>query len=212
MNSFNLKIAIVTLALLKSTSLYASVYHMLESTSLNEAYRTGYVINPSLKKEGFTHCVKKNQILQIANKYYLKGKDILLIEIDQRKLSYPLRFDYVSSYRDFFPHIYGPINITAITRIYKLKRNTQGQYVSATEVKTSNKASKNVTSPSQVSSTQFAPFSCNEGDSLIMADLERQCAAMKMRLAQYRILSCTPAGDDGGYVNYFSIDASGYCM
>lgn len=62
-----------------------------------------------------------------------------------------------------------------------------------------------------VSTFQTAPFTCAYAHAAAEENLQRQCADMNMTLQSIQFGSCVPAGDDGGYVNYVGVDATGEC-
>jgi uncharacterized protein (DUF952 family) len=51
--------------------------------------------------------------LWVANNIFRGQRDLLLLEIDPGRLQAEIRWDAVE--HTFFPHIYGPLNIDAVT-------------------------------------------------------------------------------------------------
>lgn len=70
----------------------------------------------SLAAEGFIHCSYENQIDGVIERYFNGATKVLVLKIDPEKLSGELIIEE-SKLPEFFPHIYGPINRTAIIEI-----------------------------------------------------------------------------------------------
>ena len=63
-----------------------------------------------------------------------------------------------------------------------------------------------------VRSNANGPFSCEHTQALALADLNRQCSEAKKVLVSYSFAGCFRRGDDGGYVDYFFVEANGICL
>ena len=112
------------------------IYHITSRTEWNEALQRGEFRADTLETEGFIHCSTKTQILPVAEKYYKGQQDLVLFEINPSLLSSDLRWEPPSGGApppgvpegEFFPHIYGPINLDAIVNVYDLESNPDGNY------------------------------------------------------------------------------------
>jgi len=91
------------------------IYHI---TPLADWVNSGSGINyknKTLETEGFIHCSTPKQILKTAEKYKTHWDKLVLLEIDVEKVRTIIKFESGDN-KEFFPHIYGPINLDAITR------------------------------------------------------------------------------------------------
>jgi len=70
----------------------------------------------SLAEEGFIHCSYAHQVQAIADLVYSGRSDVVLLEIDPRLLRSPVNVESLDN-REAFPHIYGPLNRDAVTRV-----------------------------------------------------------------------------------------------
>ena len=86
---------------------------------------------PSLQEQGFIHFSRPHQAVGVANKYYRQAKDLLLLWIDPRHLSAPLRWELSDG--QLFPHLYGPLNLEAVSRTSRLTPDEDGIYSSLEE-------------------------------------------------------------------------------
>lgn len=95
----------------------AIIYHITTDAAWNISREIGEYTAPSLKEEGFIHCSQESQLADVKQRYYAGRKDLLLLTIDLEKLTSPIIFEWSPSVQDTFPHVYGPINIDAVTEV-----------------------------------------------------------------------------------------------
>jgi uncharacterized protein (DUF952 family) len=69
---------------------------------------------PAFAREGFVHCSFAEQVVATASRYYAGRDDVVLLEIDEATLIAPLVVEPSPSTGELFPHIYGPINRSAV--------------------------------------------------------------------------------------------------
>ncbi len=117
------------------------IYHITSRTEWGEARKHGEYRAPSLETEGFIHCSTSGQVLSVAEKYYAGQSELLLLVIDEARLSSDLKWEPPSGGApppgvpegDPFPHIYGPINLDAVIRAVDLETGPDGRYKSPIE-------------------------------------------------------------------------------
>ena len=70
----------------------------------------------TLEQEGFIHCSTRDQIEATANRFYGDVSQLVVLTIDQAAVPSPIRFEppFPGS-TELFPHIYGPLPISAVT-------------------------------------------------------------------------------------------------
>jgi uncharacterized protein (DUF952 family) len=83
-------------------------------------YRAG-----SLASEGFIHCSLRRQVLAVADALYPGQPDLVLLEIDPRAVIPEIRYEGET---DGFPHIYGPLNLSAVTRVAGFPAQADGRF------------------------------------------------------------------------------------
>ena len=64
----------------------------------------------------FIHCSWQEQVAKTFERFYADAGDVLLLEIDPKRLTTPLRADAIPS-GELFPHLYGPLPIEAVDSI-----------------------------------------------------------------------------------------------
>ena len=90
------------------------IYHVTSRHNWEKALADGYYANPSLEIEGFIHCSKLEQVEGVLHRYFTGQKDLLLLHIEEKKLSSPLKIEWAPSVNEEFPHVFGPINFEAV--------------------------------------------------------------------------------------------------
>ena len=100
------------------------IYHITSRAHWQSAIEGGGYSPPSLQAEGFIHCSRSEQALGVANDFFRGGSDLLLLCIDERKLSAELRWEapahpaQADANQEIddsaFPHIYGELNLEAV--------------------------------------------------------------------------------------------------
>lgn len=98
----------------------SNIYHITTQNQWDTAKQEGFYVSPSLKEEGFIHCSEERQIPDVLKRYFSDKTQLVKITIDTEKLSSQLIYDWSNAIEDTFPHIYGPINLEAITDVEQI--------------------------------------------------------------------------------------------
>ena len=69
-----------------------------------------------LDQVGFIHCSWQEQVAKTFERFYADAGDVVLLEIDPKRLSAPLRADAIPT-GELFPHLYGHLPIEAVRSI-----------------------------------------------------------------------------------------------
>ncbi|MDX2047145.1 MAG: DUF952 domain-containing protein [Chitinophagaceae bacterium] len=94
-----------------------TIYHITTRSSWEAAKKKGYYESPSLAEEGYIHCSLDQQIQGVLERYFKGKTDLVKLVIDTDKLTSQFIYDWSMSVADTFPHVYGPINIDAVTDV-----------------------------------------------------------------------------------------------
>lgn len=92
------------------------IYHVTKKADWQKAIADGSYRPASLATEGFIHNSTKEQVAGVLQRYYKNESDLILLHIDEEKLSSPLKYELAPSVNEMFPHIFGPINIDAVVK------------------------------------------------------------------------------------------------
>lgn len=104
------------------------IFHIISKTDWQLAKKEGAHRPESLKTAGFIHCSPVNEIAGSANAYFKGQKDLIVLRIETNKLKAPVKFERASNRKSLFPHIYGPLNIDAVTAEYDLPSLPDGSF------------------------------------------------------------------------------------
>ena len=93
------------------------IYHVTSKKQWNEALEKGYFDEPSLAIEEFIHNSTKAQVSGVLERFYKGKTDLLLMHIDESKLTAELKYELAPSVNELFPHVFGNINLDAVVQI-----------------------------------------------------------------------------------------------
>lgn len=96
------------------------IYHVTTAADWKAALEKGSYEHPSLSAEGFIHCSQEHQVPGVLERYFEGETNLLKLVIDTDKLTSKFVFDWSPSTQDTFPHVYGPINLEAVTDVKEL--------------------------------------------------------------------------------------------
>ncbi|MBL0146571.1 MAG: DUF952 domain-containing protein [Chitinophagaceae bacterium] len=92
------------------------IYHVIKQQDWQTALQQGFYEAASLATEGFIHASKQEQVQGVLERYYKDATDLLLLHIDETKLTAPLKYEMAPSVNEMFPHIFGRLNLDAVLK------------------------------------------------------------------------------------------------
>ena len=112
------------------------IYHITSRAAWQQAQANGEYRADSLQTEGFIHCSTLSQVLPVADNFYTGQSGLLLLELDPSLLSADLKWEPPSGgtpppgvpVGDLFPHIYGPIHVSAVGKALDLPFSPDGTF------------------------------------------------------------------------------------
>ncbi len=102
------------------------IVHICERGAWEAAQDSGEYRPESLDYEGFIHCSRPEQLLDVVNRFYKDVPELLLLWIDTDKVKAVIRWEAADD--EAFPHIYGPLDIKAVTVVTGLLPDENGNY------------------------------------------------------------------------------------
>ena len=102
------------------------IFHIATAADWRTAVRTGTyttsTVGRTLEEEGFIHASRRDQVQGVFDRYYARvGEHLVLLTIDPARLTdADVRVEPVGA--DTYPHVYGPINRTAVVDVTPLDR------------------------------------------------------------------------------------------
>ena len=110
------------------------ILHIAQRAEWEAARSAGGYLADTLASEGFIHCSTPAQVLGPANALYHGQTDLVLLVIEEARLVARLVYEDSHGNGEHFPHIYGPLNIDAVTRVVPFPPGPDGHFVLPAEV------------------------------------------------------------------------------
>lgn len=102
------------------------IFHVTEPgrwrRSLNDGAHTGSTRDAELADIGFIHCSTAEQWPGVVERFYAGADELYLLHIDESLLTSPLEWESGGEAGELFPHVFGPIDLAAVTRVEPIPR------------------------------------------------------------------------------------------
>lgn len=98
------------------------IFHITNSDSWKENNEGDQYFAPSLEQIGFIHCCLEDQINFVLERWFPGVSDLLLISLESEKIRSKVVFENLEGGETFFPHVYGPIQASAIVSVKPIKK------------------------------------------------------------------------------------------
>lgn len=100
------------------------IYHLTDpatwAASLAASEHTGSTRGVTLAEEGYIHCSTAEQWPGVRERFYADAGELLLLHIDESRLTAPLVYEQLGDAPAVFPHVYGPIPLAAVVDVESL--------------------------------------------------------------------------------------------
>jgi chorismate synthase len=90
------------------------IFHITTQSAIDEAKACGYLMADSLNTEGFIHCSEAWQLPGVIERFFTGVEGLKIVEIEPSKLTSKLVYEKAADVEDWFPHVFGAINLEAI--------------------------------------------------------------------------------------------------
>jgi uncharacterized protein (DUF952 family) len=97
------------------------ILHITPRIQWLRAITAGEYRAESLATEGFIHCSMPEQLASVAQTFFAGGSDLVVLRIDPERLRSPVRWETPAGMAEAFPHIYGPLNPSAVNEVVPLE-------------------------------------------------------------------------------------------
>lgn len=104
-----------------------TLFHLAIAAEWADAVQRGgpyerSTVGRSLAEEGFVHCSTASQVPSTAQRHYAGRDDVLVLEIDPSRLEVEVRHEDLAATGEEFPHVYGPVPLSAVVDVVPLGR------------------------------------------------------------------------------------------
>ena len=106
----------------------ARILHIARSEDWLAAQQMGEYRNDSLTTEGFIHCSKAEQVVGVANSFFVDQHGLVLLVIDPSRLKSELGWETSPGSEELFPHIHGPLNLEAVIHVLAFEPGLDGKF------------------------------------------------------------------------------------
>ena len=107
----------------------AFVYKICSAEMWKDAEAAGaFAGAPVDRRDGFIHLSTATQVRETVARHFAGQVDLLLIAVDSEALGPALRYE-PSRGGDLFPHLYGPLPLTAVRWVKPLPVGVDGRHV-----------------------------------------------------------------------------------
>ena len=109
----------------------AKIFHIMEKQAWLEVKENDYYSPSSLGSEGFIHCSKADQVLEVANRLFKGQSNLVILKISELKVHEILKYETPLETPQLtiqYPHLYGPLKIEAIEKVFDLNINKSGNF------------------------------------------------------------------------------------
>jgi uncharacterized protein (DUF952 family) len=117
------------------------ILHITTHKEWEKALSEGEYTASSLKSEGFIHCSTLKQTVNTANLFFNGQNGLALLCIDENKLKSECKYEdptgggnHDPRAGNLFPHVYGPINISAVLKVVDFPADENGVFVIPKEI------------------------------------------------------------------------------
>ena len=104
-------------------------YHLVPGEVWEHQKDAAEYLPEAFENDGFIHCTNGlDELLAVANRYYLADSRpyrVLILKVEL--INSMVRYD---DPEEIFPHIYGPLNTSAVVGTLDAKRSEDGRFIS----------------------------------------------------------------------------------
>jgi uncharacterized protein (DUF952 family) len=102
------------------------IFHICSAAEW-QASGDGHYRGASLDREGFIHCSTPEQVIEVADRLFHGRCDLVLLVIDPDRVTAEIRREDGGN-DQFYPHIYGALNVNAVTAVVAFEPNRDGGF------------------------------------------------------------------------------------
>lgn len=104
------------------------ILHITTNEALEAARAAGAYRGDTLETQGFIHASERSQVAEVANRLFRGRTDLILLHIDEARVSPPVVRENLEGGTIQYPHIYGPLNLDAVVRVTPYRSSDDGTF------------------------------------------------------------------------------------
>ena len=106
----------------------AIIFHITKGEAWRKAEVDGTYRPEMFPVDGFIHCSTREQVLQVANIRFCGQPGLVLLKIDTDRVKAEIRYENLEGGQQMFPHIYGGLNVDAVTQVIPFTPGADGTF------------------------------------------------------------------------------------
>jgi len=115
------------------------ILHIAHRNNWEASASSGYYKPSSLDSDGYIHCSTIGQTVETANQFYANQQDLVILCIDGNMSEAEVKYEAPACVGDqragsLFPHIYGPLNVSAVVSVVEFAPNADGKFELPAEI------------------------------------------------------------------------------
>lgn len=103
------------------------ILHIVKKEAWEQAKQSGDYRGDTLESEGFIHCSKPDQVIEVADYAFQGTQDLILLVIDESLVANEIKYEDPGNNK-LYPHIYGPLNIDAVIKTVDFPAKGDGTF------------------------------------------------------------------------------------
>ncbi|HXK42354.1 MAG TPA: DUF952 domain-containing protein [Anaerolineae bacterium] len=104
------------------------ILHITSQATWEAARAAGSYQADTLATEGFIHCSTPTQVIGVANARFRGQAGLALLCIEETRVRAEVRYEDCDETGQQFPHIYGPLNLDAVTQALPFPPQADGTF------------------------------------------------------------------------------------
>ncbi len=104
------------------------IYHITHKADWERAVQVRLYMADTLASQGFIHCSTAEQVIKVANNFYLGQPHLVLLCIEESLVKAPVQYENLEGGAEQFPHIYGALNLDAVLKVVDLIPDEDGKF------------------------------------------------------------------------------------
>lgn len=103
------------------------IFHITSREAWEQAARCGRYTAPSLD-DRLHPFSQADQVVRVANNIFHGAEGLVLLHIDVKGLSAPVVYENVEGGSELFPHVYGPLEVSAVRAVTPFVPGHDGRF------------------------------------------------------------------------------------
>ena len=104
------------------------IYHITKTDLWEGALVNGQYLPAEFERDGFIHASEWHQLQRTANLFYPGQENLIVLEVETRGTDLPLVYENLEGGMEIFPHIYGPLPVTAVADTFTFDKDAAGRW------------------------------------------------------------------------------------